>query len=579
MSNPSAPGNSSSDYSVNYLSSSRTEEEDSILLPGQQPTRRRDDDKGVVIKPTPTQIVIKTRLVKQKHNPFTDDSSQVPSSFSNISAVTQNQEEMKVFINVCTHSMIALPSQRKTLDENGEEIEGWRLPMSMGDLRPFYDKRGNACIAADSIVNPKIVQEMRADPSHFHFVCDLIIQCAERKFQHTRFAGKGLERSFKLPKMKYAAYVDEKTNLSILPAVNVKELRGNFEGLSSDDSSDDPPRPVVAKQRVKGSGGRSAIIEEIQCSEKDSKDPPLLPKVRIQLFVTTKEDRAMIPLFDFLGEMADMDQSSSSPLLNQPWRTSRKMIQSPQLKPCEEDNLCKSQLLKIPLPIKLKNGAVEYIVAKCSYQSGLTRSDLPTINASAFLLTISKTEMNSATECVLPFAVDTHQISARYETKSGTFEINMPILQSALDFEQNADPGTRQWDIQSAFRVESVHANPRKQCDDESRASSYLEDDFGRNQGNNEDEDTLPEDAFHSRDIMSRHLLQKQEEMQKSQQQKSVKGREGADTEYIDADDFRPQGKHLAKKKTRDPMLHKAEELLKQHVPFQNSGNLALALV
>eukprot|EP00984_Skeletonema_dohrnii_P023728 scaffold12816_cov126-Skeletonema_dohrnii-CCMP3373.AAC.7 len=571
--NPSS--SPSPDYSVNYSSSSsRT---DDILLPGQQPTRHDEEDEGVVITPTPTQIVIKTRLVKQKHNPFAasndqcnDPSTYVPPSLSNISATPQNQET-KVFINVCTHSIIALPSQRKTLDENGKQIDGWRLPMSMGDLRPFYDKGGNACIAADCIMNPKIVADMRADPNnHFHFVCDLIIQCAERKFQHSRFGGRALGRSFKLPKMKYAAYVDERTNLSILPKA-VEELRGSLEGSIPDVV---PPRPVVAKQRVKGSGGKAAIIEEIECTEADSKEPPpQLSQVRIELFVTTEQNKEMVPLFDFLRETADMDAS----LNEQPLRTLREMIKSPQLKPCEEENLSKSQLLKIPLP--LKDCQAKAIIAKCSFQSGLSQSDLPAINVSAFLLTMSKTEMNSATECVLPFAVDTHQISARYETKSGMFELRMPLLQSALDFEQHADPGTRQWEIQNAFRMKSSDNKPKKVCDDDSSGSPYLEDDFGRNDDSNEDKDILPEDAFHSRDIMSRHLLQKQEEMQKSQQQKSVRGREGADTEYIHVDDFKPGGKHHGKKDVRDPMLQQAEKVLKQHIPCQNSGNLAFGLV
>ncbi len=534
--NPS--GSTSSDYSVNYSSScSRTD--DGILIPGQQPARHDKEDEGVVITPTPMHIVIKTRLVKQKHNPFVNDSSYVPPSLSNISMTPQNPET-KVFINVCTHSIIALPSQRKTLDENGKQIEGWRLPMSMGDLRPFVDKGGNASIAADCILNPKIVQDMRADPSHFHFVCDLIIQCAERKFQHTRFGGRTLERSFKLPKMKYAAYVDEKTNASILPNA-VEDMRDKLEGGPK---SDDLPRPVVAKQRVKGSGGKTSIIEEIQSTTTVSEDSPSqsqLSKVRIELFVTAEEDKGTVPLFDFLREASDMDESSSS--LQQP-QTLRKMIRSPQLKPCEEDNLSKSQLLKIPLPLKLEEGGVKAIVAKCSLQSGLAQSDLPAINASAFLLTLSKTEMNPATDCVLPFAVDTHQISARYETKSGIFELNMPLLQSALDFEQNADPGTRQWEIQNAFRVKSGDANPKQQCADEARAETCVDDDLRQN----DDKDILPEDAFHSQDIISRHMLQRQEEMQKTKQQKSVEGREGADTEYINKDDYKPGGKYYDSK-------------------------------
>ena len=362
--------------------------------------------------------------------------------------------------------------------------------------------------------------------------------------------------------MKYAAYVNEKTNTSILPNA-AKEMRDKSEGSKSDD---DPPRPVVAKQRVKGSGGKAAIIEEIECTTTVSEDPPSqLSKVRIELFVV-KENKEIVPLFDFLRETSEMDQSS----LKQPCQTLRNMIRDPPLKSSEEENLSKSQLLKIPLPLKLKEDEIKAIVAKCSLQSGLAQSDLPAKNVSAFLITMSKTEMNSATECVLPFAVDTRQISARYETKSGILNLNMPLLQSALDFEQSADPGTRQWDIQNAFRMKSGDTSPKKQSSDELRAGTYLEDDLGQNDLPEDAQDTLPEDAFHSRDIMSRHLLQKQEEMLKSQQQKSVGGREGADTEYIHEDDFKPGGKYYGSTERNDPI---------QHGPCQTSLNIAFGLV
>src|SRR6056300_1024421 len=130
--------NRSPDYSVNYSSSTRTNDGE-IRLPN-QPTRLDESDEGIVSTPEATSIVIKTRLVKQKHNPFaapsTNDESHAPPSPSllNISSSSHSQDinsDTKVFINVCTHPIIALPSQRKTIDESGNEIDGWRLPMSM----------------------------------------------------------------------------------------------------------------------------------------------------------------------------------------------------------------------------------------------------------------------------------------------------------------------------------------------------------------------------------------------------------------------------------------------------------------
>jgi len=173
-------------------------------------------------------------------------------------------DESKVFLNICTHSLIAIPQQRKGLDDQtGKEIDGWRLPMSMGDLRPCYDKGGNAAIVADCILNPKVVREMNSDPNHFQFVCDLVVQCASRKFGRTWFGGHELDRRFKLPKMRYAGYVDEATGLPILPrgGVESESLLGDLSGVDMEQ------KPAVAKQRVKGHGGKSAIIEEVESSE------------------------------------------------------------------------------------------------------------------------------------------------------------------------------------------------------------------------------------------------------------------------------------------------------------------------
>ena len=56
----------------------------------------------------------------------------------------------------------------------------------------------NAAIAADCILNPAVVREMISDPNHLHFVCDLVVQCASRKFGHAWFGGRDLDRRFKV---------------------------------------------------------------------------------------------------------------------------------------------------------------------------------------------------------------------------------------------------------------------------------------------------------------------------------------------------------------------------------------------
>ena len=265
-----------SDYSINYSPAGGPD--GNIVIPGTSPDNANtnnsqpEEGEGVVITPDPSGIVIKTRLTKQTHFSFGDDGqsndSYVPPSLSSIYANSQNssvnvsdsadthnnnKEETKVFLNICTHPLISVPGQRKGLDEQtGKEIDGWRLPMSVGELRPCYDKMGNAAIVADCILNPRVVREMNSDSNHFHFVCDLVVQCASRKFGRTWFGGLELDRRFKLPKMKYAGYVDEATGLPI--------------GMPNEqnDGMTVQQKAVVAKQRVKGHGGKSLMIEEVE---------------------------------------------------------------------------------------------------------------------------------------------------------------------------------------------------------------------------------------------------------------------------------------------------------------------------
>ena len=191
----------------------------SIVVPSTAAIGGRED--GVVITPDPSGIVIKTRLMKKKglgeegrstflddDGPGENDHAYVPPSL--LSGICDGGVERsceggddgrtaKVFLNVCTHPLIARPGQRRGLDDRtGVEVDGWRLPMSMGDLRPCIGRMGDAAVVSDCVLNPDVVDEMNADPRRLHFVCDLVVRCASRKFGREWFGGRDLDRRFKV---------------------------------------------------------------------------------------------------------------------------------------------------------------------------------------------------------------------------------------------------------------------------------------------------------------------------------------------------------------------------------------------
>lgn len=506
---------------------------------------------GVVITPDPTGIVIKTLLMKEKQSPLLlnglDDSC-LPRSISSIYAASPLEpddtndsiRDTKVFLNICSHPLIAAPSKRKGLDdESGKEIDGLRLPMSLGELRPCYDKTGKATIAADCVLNPTVVQEMNSDSNYLHFICDFIVQCASIKFGQTLFGGCNLDRRYKLPRMKYAGFVDPTTCLPVV-SNGAQALHGS-----------------VAKQRVKRHGGKSSIIEEVDCSpfkliDNSSIKGSILTGgssrrkgCRIELFIGN--DKRLIPLFEFLRLVSEFDG-----IVNQerPSTTIREITRSPNLKSCDKgDYLHSSQRLIAPIPLdtttlvraleEVGSDVIEKrerdmgnkqdtwsIIARCSFKSSL-QIDTPTIELSAFTLFVDDVE------CVLPFSVDVHQTTATINPVAIDIEIRMPMLLSL-----GPDPGTRPWELQKALCGGKASEEERERSIEsilpintlpEIEFSTYFIDDEGADESR-----PLPEDAFHSQDILSCHILHQQQSGRNARiSVRNASGRDGSDVDKI----------------------------------------------
>lgn len=522
----------SSNITLNYQPAGAAKSTPNIVLPGVGPLLRKNSEgkgnptapghEGVLISPEPS-IVIKTKLLKVDN----DGSSQSILNVFQASDVENSADfETKVFLNICHHELISMPSKRKTIDnETGKEVDGWHLPMSMGELRPCFDKSGNGSIVADCIMNPRVVKDMHVDSNHFHFVCDLVIQCATRKFSKPCFGGLELDKRYKVPKMKYAGYVDDKSGLPFDARMSqVKELK-----------------PVVAKQRVKGSGKSRPIIEEVDpapvnqpiqptqtaSTPKPKTKPMSMPLLRIELFVEN-EGNNPVPLQDFLDRIAQ----------HIPEGAMRNRISSPELKEIAQDNSSKlhpSQLLKVPLPYSFPPDVPpSTIIARCTNAAADGE-----VEASALLLILSSSN-HSKTECVVPFPIDSHKTKCTFDAATKTLEIKMPLLSSLLNAESGPDPGTKQWGLANAFS----RGDCNKEVDDAQdgfQSNNYLE----TSDAESVDEDArLPEDAFHSQDALSRHYLQQQQEEKtaKRDNHEQILASCDGQTEFIDIKDFQPGG-------------------------------------
>lgn len=99
--------------------------------------------------------------------------------------------ESKYFLNVCSHEAVGELAMAKQLDDQGKEVEGVRVPVSIGPEREDEDNKGDKCFVIDCVVNPKVLEGDR------DALCDLAIAYAEQKYELE------LDRKFKLPRLKY----------------------------------------------------------------------------------------------------------------------------------------------------------------------------------------------------------------------------------------------------------------------------------------------------------------------------------------------------------------------------------------
>jgi hypothetical protein len=77
---------------------------------------------------------------------------------------------IKVFLNMTTHPIIEAPEQQ----EEAEQI-GLRVPLSLGDPRPDTDNKGQSVIVYDLIWNPDVLENSLKDPNYRQLLVELSI--------------------------------------------------------------------------------------------------------------------------------------------------------------------------------------------------------------------------------------------------------------------------------------------------------------------------------------------------------------------------------------------------------------------
>jgi len=486
-----------------------------IGLPGQKPATP-----GILITPEPG-FTFKTRRVGDE------------------------SETGKIFVNVCIHEKLTPPGLKKRLNEEGEEVEGMNIPMSVGAGRKGEDKSGVACLIYDIIVNPEVVTEAASDKSgkYRDFVCQLGMQCLEQKYSLT------LDRRYKLPKLKYIGEPDSQMIQDRSKAPVIEEV-----------SKDSPTAKKAAAAKLKKSQHEAKAAAAAQ---------KLLERT-LGYFAcwVTKDDAE--PQVEKL-EVGNGDYKE--PLLV-----------------CDDNNI---QSIKVTAQIE-------------SYELEISKMELRASPFRLFVKLPSYKPLSLYFPCAVDPNGITCSLKRR-EGFAGLIDMTVILPVDNKDWKDSIDPGSKPWLLSNALANDgdSTDYNPYSCTKDvtpidgqnagQLADGTYAEDRFHvRLPSNvdqytghveqNQDDGELPEERFHKQDATSQYHIQQREQGVKDKWDKHSKEKEEREAnpdpnvEYIDMEDFKPGGsrgpkleesvvKELTQQEAMEEDLRKASEVVAAAVP------------
>ena len=433
------------------------------------------------------------------------------------------EKRFKVFINVCSSEHIEKPGEKTRLDDEGKEVSGMNIPISVGPVRPCKDKKGQSSVAVDCIVNPKVIDDIKLDSggSFRDFVCQMMLSYVESKYSN-KFAS--VSRQYGLPKMKYHAYVHSDTG----------ELVSHLNKFAS-----------LVKQRVKSK--RAPTIEEIkptahrkpsQTSEVSlNGDNTVSSMAQNELNICTEcqlEEGSAVKLADLIAYYRGNDDTLS-------------LIE--EYAPMDDRGLKHPIITDVPQFNGLRIEKLRIITTGSVIHSTFSLKDIK-VQVSAWMCFLS-IKGYQPSEIIFPFCIDTSTAKCHYDRCTLSLVITAELEGNNLFNEP--DIGSRPWTLAKGLerktKKSAVSSKDRTVSSSSDRCKLFTET-FENNRNDSVVEiDSLPEDKFHAADAYSQCILEKQrqERSEKANDKSRPKSGHQDGIEYLDIADFQPGGKHFDK--------------------------------
>jgi hypothetical protein len=411
-----------------------------------------------------------------------------------------------VFINLCQHSELAVPSIKKKLNEEGEEVEGMNIPLSVGQAKEGKDKSGVPCTIYDVIVNPQVLTDVLSDATgkHRDFICQLAIQSIEQKYK------LNLDKRYKLPKIRYLGEITSQQiqDRKQMPKIEEIEVKGGAGGSSSSTSA---KAKKMSKDEIK-----SPVMKE--------------PDRALAFTLHWKyEDNSEVLVEDNSSQVQEYEAKLTMLNSMQLSNPSAKLYTEPLTVP---DDGVKSLIFRTLLDIKLVSDPNNVSLKISTFRFDLKITGYLPCNFYFPCAVATATPAGS----VSPSSSSIKSVLHRLPGYTQIVELVVIIPIDLNPWNALADPGSKPWLVAEALRGEdeSPSSTQQQQTKVSSTEEEYPEDKFHLNLPDNVDKytgvkyppeqnDEFPEDRFHRQDAISQYIIDQREKDIKAKWEKHEK--------------------------------------------------------
>ncbi|KAL3669780.1 hypothetical protein V7S43_005159 [Phytophthora oleae] len=396
---------------------------------------------------------------------------------------TEIKSKKKVFVNVVFAGGIQEFSEKKKLDDEGKEQEGIHVPLSLGALHEVKDKKGDISLAFDVAVNTKVVEDCQADKTGAfrNFVCELAIEYIDQKYKIK------LDGRYKLPRLTY---------------------RGELP----------PPKHYIRKTQA-------PIIQEVA-----SKSAKPRAKTATKTLAAPKTATARYEVFEEKNDKRTACSRLPSVMKN-----------------------------STPLSPEVLEQAGDRLVVSVQFANKVERTDIE-LELRAELLSV-KAATHHDMEIFFPYPVKVNTARVRLNQSSNTLELSVTIDKSWDN--ARPDSGSAPWLLAQALDEENGSSNKDGSTPIKQTPKSLVEMFHLANAAESSDElvgsgtaskaprwdpvldnEELPEDRFHRKDMMSMHIL---EQRRIEREQKAKEAEEKRKVRRTEVEDMQKKAKEAGK--------------------------------